>query len=323
MRLHIVPLLGVLTVLITLAVPPTSGGTAMTGAAASVAAFTPGSPGVGDPYFPTAGNGGYDVDSYDLALRYDPASDRLSGTATIRARASMHLSAFDLDLDGLDVRAVSVNGVGAAWTRSGTELVITPATGLPTGRAFTVAVRYIGIPTSTGRSGFMATDDGVIVAGEPEVAATWFPVNDHPRDRAAYAMAITVPTDLQVIANGVPLGRVAADPGWSTWRSRAAEPMAAYLATIAVGSWDITSRTVGGTDYLDAIDVDMVGTRTGDIAAAAFARQPEILAFLAGIAGPYPFSAAGGILDDYADLGFALETQTRPVYARSFFGDAD
>ncbi len=98
--------------------------------------------------------------------------------------------------------------------------------------------------------------------------------------------------------------------------------MAAYLATIAVGSWAITSRTVGGIDYVDAIDVDLIGTRTGDIADAAFARQPEILAFLAGIAGPYPFSAAGGILDDYAELGSALETQTRPVYARSFFGDA-
>jgi hypothetical protein len=33
---------------------------------------------------------------------------------------------------------------------------------------------------------------------------------------------------------------------------------------------------------------------------------------------PYPFSAAGGIVDD-TDLGFALETQTRPVYSPGFF----
>ena len=30
---------------------------------------------------------------------------------------------------------------------------------------------------------------------------------------------------------------------------------------------------------------------------------------------PYPFSAAGGIVDDLDELGFALETQTRPIYA--------
>ena len=36
--------------------------------------FTPGDPGIGDPYFPLDGNGGYDVDHYDLAIRYDPAT---------------------------------------------------------------------------------------------------------------------------------------------------------------------------------------------------------------------------------------------------------
>ena len=39
--------------------------------------FQPGADGVGDPYFPTYGNGGYDVANYDLKVRYDPATDRL------------------------------------------------------------------------------------------------------------------------------------------------------------------------------------------------------------------------------------------------------
>jgi hypothetical protein len=58
----------------------------------------------------------------------------------------------------------------------------------------------------------------------------------------------------------------------------------------------------------------------GDIAAGSLARQPEILNFLAGFAGnPYPFTASGGIVDDYEELFFALETQTRPVYSPLFF----
>ena len=59
----------------------------------------------------------------------------------------------------------------------------------------------------------------------------------------------------------------------------------------------------------------------GEVAEGSLARQPEIIDFLAGIFGPYPFSAAGGIVDDLAELGFALETQTRPIYATGFFGD--
>ncbi|MBA3338430.1 MAG: hypothetical protein H0T54_01535, partial [Geodermatophilaceae bacterium] len=59
----------------------------------------------------------------------------------------------------------------------------------------------------------------------------------------------------------------------------------------------------------------------GEVAAASFARQPEILDFLASVFGPYPFSAAGGILDeDY--VGDALENQTRPIYPPEDFGDS-
>src|SRR5690242_13329255 len=56
---------------------------------------TPGGPGVHDPYFPKAGNGGYDVGHYDLRLAYDPhGAGRLTGTATLTARATQNLSAF-------------------------------------------------------------------------------------------------------------------------------------------------------------------------------------------------------------------------------------
>ena len=44
--------------------------------AAAAASFTPGSPGLGDPFFPNAGNGGYDVQHYELQLAYTPADAR-------------------------------------------------------------------------------------------------------------------------------------------------------------------------------------------------------------------------------------------------------
>src|SRR5262245_41604515 len=54
-----------------------------TAAAAAPPQGSPGAPGVGDPYFPLHGNGGYDVQNYELDLSYNPPTDRLDGTAPI------------------------------------------------------------------------------------------------------------------------------------------------------------------------------------------------------------------------------------------------
>src|SRR5689334_8695714 len=109
-------------------------------------AATPGAAGVGDPYFPLDGNGGYDVRHYGLDLRYTPDTDVLAGVATVRARATQHLSAFNLDLDGLTVRSVTVDGRPAAWTRDGGELTVTPRRTLPAGHSFTTRITYDGVP---------------------------------------------------------------------------------------------------------------------------------------------------------------------------------
>src|SRR5689334_17628099 len=100
-------------------------------ASAAGPSLTPGSSGVGDPSFPFAGNGGYDVSHYALTLSWDPSSNRLSGTAVITASATQDLSSFDLDLRGFTISRLLVNGQPAANTRSGDqELVITPRSGL-------------------------------------------------------------------------------------------------------------------------------------------------------------------------------------------------
>ena len=53
----------------------------------------------------------------------------------------------------------------------------------------------------------------------------------------------------------------------------------------------------------------------------SFDREPEIVRFLSGYFGPYPFRDVGGIVDHLAGVGFALENQTRPIYAQEFFYD--
>ena len=165
--------------------------------------YTPGAPGIGDPYFPLDGNGGYDVDHYGLEVAYDPRTDVLTGTATISALATQNLSSFNLDFDGLTVRSIRVDGRPADWSRDGDELTVTPRRGIGDGGTFTAVVSYDGVPqTLPDGSGFFHTDDGALVLGQPHVADTWFPVNDHPIDKASYTIAITVPEGLEAVSNG-------------------------------------------------------------------------------------------------------------------------
>jgi hypothetical protein len=60
-------------------------------AAPAQADFTPGAAGAGDPFFPNAGNGGYDVQHYSLKLDYGPQNEQLDGDVTISARATQDL----------------------------------------------------------------------------------------------------------------------------------------------------------------------------------------------------------------------------------------
>ena len=224
------------------------------------AAASPGAAGAGDPYFPSDGNGGYQVRHYDLALSYAPGTDRLRGVATIHARATQDLSAFNLDLDGLDVHAVAVRGKRAQWSRARGELTVDPRRRIAKGRLFTTVVRYAGVPrtlTEFGSlSGFLHTDDGALVSGEPHVAATWFPNNDHPSDRASFTFHVTVPQRLTAVANGRLVDRRSSGPH-TTWTWRAKAPMASYLATVDIGDFNLRRYRAGGVAGWDAIDPDL------------------------------------------------------------------
>jgi aminopeptidase N len=295
------------------------------GGAAAAASATPGAPGAGDPYFPLYGNGGYDVRHYSLDVRYDPATDVLRGRATLRVRATQDLSRFNLDLVGLTVRSVGVDGRHASWVRnSNHELVITPNRAIRKGRTFEVVVRYDGKPELfssplIGTYGFLTTPDGALAVGQPEVAAFWYPVNDHPEDKATYQIRLTVPQDLQALSNGLP-EPTTTQGRWATTTWRVQHPMASYLAFMAVGHFDVHRwQAPNGLPIIDAVDSGITGPLRANIE-AALAHQDEILAAASEWFGPYPFEAAGGVVDRL-ELGFALENQTRPTYSTAFWGN--
>ena len=277
-----------------------------------------GSSGGGDPYFPKAGNGGYQVDNYDLSIRYEPATRAFAGVAVVTAVATTDLAGFSLDLRQFTVRAVTVDGAAASFVKGGQELRIAPTKDVARGRRFVVRVTYDGTtfrPRDDGGSlyGWVSTPDGALVANEPEGASTWYPVNDLPSDKASYTFRVDVPAGKTAVANGDLLSSTTAG-GRTIWTWRAVEPMASYLATATIGNFDLTtSRTPAGLLIVNAVDRGLPAAAARR-AAASLALQPEMLAFFTRHFGAYPFGSAGAIVDDDS-VGYALETQTRPVYS--------
>jgi aminopeptidase N len=142
-------------------------------------------------------------------------------------------------------------------------------------------------------------------------------VNDHPRDKATFKLAMTVPEGVEALSNGVPLER-STDNGWTTWNWVENAPMASYLATVVIGQYRVDSGTHKGKPIVNAIPESLSADGPG---AESIARTAEVADFLETQFGPYPFDAYGGIVVDDERIGYALETQTRPVYGNAFFRD--
>ncbi|TDB76095.1 M1 family metallopeptidase [Micromonospora sp. KC723] len=287
-----------------------------------VAVSAPGSPGLGDSYFPTYGNGGYDVDHYDVRLRYDPATDRLTGTTTILAKATQDLSRFNLDFL-LDVESVRVNGWAARFAREGShELAVTAPRGITRGQALTIVVTYAGVPSETlvdGYTGWTRTADGALAVNEPESAWWWFPANDHPLDKATFDISVSVPAGVEVVSNGVQPRPALAEPGNRVrWSWRTTTPTATYLAFLAIGQYDVVTDTApNGQPVVNAYSTTL--GELGPAARASIERTAEVVDWASGVFGPYPFEAQGGVAGPVDGIGFALETQTRPVYGPGFW----
>ncbi|WP_448639137.1 M1 family metallopeptidase [Geodermatophilus sp. URMC 63] len=285
--------------------------------------FVDGSTSGGDPYFPAAGNGGYDVGHYALDLSWS-ADGRLDGTAVVTLTTTQDLASLSLDLRGLQVSEVRVDGRPARFEQlppdeegRGGELVVRLTPPLRAGTTAEVTVVYGGTPgqptdVEGAPYGFYRVADGVLVANEPEGAPTWFPVDDVPTDKATYDFRITVPEGRTAVANGEPVGEPTTADGRTTSLWRAADPMASYLATASIGDYTGTTRV--GPDSLPILDFvdDGVAGRETD---AVLDLQPAMIDFFDDVLGPYPFTSFGSIVDDSEDLGYALETQTRPVYS--------
>ncbi|TCC43941.1 M1 family peptidase [Kribbella capetownensis] len=272
----------------------------------------PGASTAGDPYVPSHGNGGYHVESYELDLDYRVNSNRLSGKATITAVANQALSRLTFDLTGLRVTKVSVNGRRAArYTHRAGKLHVTPPAAIMDGAEFVVDVQYAGNPkpedSPWGELGWEELTEGVIVASQPSGAATWFPCNDHPGDKAHYRITVTTDSPYQVVANGRLVSR-RVKASRTTWVFDQAAPMATYLATVQIGRYDVLDLAASPVPTRAVLPAAQLRDFRTD-----FGRQQEMMKLFCRQFGPYPFEGYTVVVTD-DDLEIPLEAQGISIF---------
>lgn len=276
--------------------------------------------GIGDLYFPDLGNPGFDIDHYTIELFVDPAGDSITGATTIEATAQTDLEAFSLDLIGLEVGGVEVDGQPALFSRDGAELLIDPPTTIAGGEGFAVTVSYSGNPVPQRLPGdipldmgWIDTGDTIYVVAEPAAARTWFPSNDHPTDKATFTFVITTPADLTAAATGTLVSTEAVDEG-VRHTFEMPDPMATYLASIVVGDLELIS--FGEASGIALRDYIPAGVDQPD----SFTRVGEMLEHFETLFGPYPFDEYGGVI--VPNFPAALEAQTLSVFGEGFVFEA-
>ena len=261
-----------------------------------------------DPYVPGHGSRRYAVGCYRLDLDYKVTTNHLTARAVLEIEALEDLDHLALDLYGLSVSRVRVDGRQARYAHRERKLRITLPSKAKRGGRLKVEVQYAGkprpIPSVFGPVGWEELTDGVLVAAQPCGAPSWFPCNDRPDDKARYRFAVTVAESYRVIANGR-LEERHKRSGRTTWHFRQDEPMPPYLAVLHIGHYVSTSA---------GERVELVHPRGVTVAAGtAFERQADMVDTFAELFGPYPFGRYAAVITE-DELEIPLEAQTLSTF---------
>lgn len=269
-----------------------------------------------DPYVPGHGDSRYAVEHYDLALDYRLATNRLDASATLRVRALTDTDTIRLDLSGLHVGKVRVDGrKPRRFVHKARVLTVTLDAPLPAGATASIDITYAGkpapVPGPHGPAGWEELDDGILVASQPYGSPSWFPCNDRADDKASYRIAVGVESEYLSIATGTP---TATSPrgGRTTRVFEMREPTSPYLVCVHIGR--LVTVALGERLTL-ALPRGVVLPATSPLA-----RLPEMLTTLEGWYGRYPFDGfTAVVVPDHLEI--PLEAQAMASFGSNHVAD--
>lgn len=293
----------------------------------------------------------YDVLTYRLDLRVDPATETLSGTVAVEARVTAEtLDALQLDLKPTFAVATVVELAGAVEPRSalsGAPLAFAHEKALLTcklgaqkkkGDVVRVAIAYSGKPVARDKfAGFhwSKTSDGkpwICTSCQDEGSASWWPGKDsffHPEDKPERVFEnYRVPQGLYAVGNGRLVGREPGADGTETFHWVHEYPLETYSVTLDVAPYVVVERELAllEPDAAGSAETPKEGEKLpflyyvlpehADKAALQFQDVPGMLAAYTRAFGPFPFPKSKYALVETCFWG--MEHSTAVAYGSSF-----
>ncbi|QCU77773.1 M1 family peptidase [Citricoccus sp. SGAir0253] len=288
-------------------------------------------PAIPDPYLPETGTPDFTVAHYDLQLEVKLAANRVAGRARLEGTVLHRTRRITLDLHGLSVSKVTATGAGRpvkvarSSARRG-RLVVDLAVTLDAGADLVLDVTYAGVPSlrqgAWGEIGWEELADGVLVAGQPHGASTWFPCVDHPSVKSTYHLTVTTDAGYLPVCNGLPTGhrRRSSREEWS-WELR--DPAPSYLVTLQIGRYQLVAvpddapqghpspahPAAEGTAPVFLA----VSRALQDRAQEVLGVQTAMMACFSRAFGPYPFARYTAVVTDDA-LEIPLEAASLSIF---------
>ncbi|TAK50915.1 MAG: hypothetical protein EPO24_16300, partial [Bacteroidetes bacterium] len=154
----------------------------------------------------------YDVQFYELSIRFDVERKSFSGSVLMTADALDRLDTIVLSASSstLTIDSVFFNGRRVKFTHEFDHLNIIPTSKVTAKRSFEIWVFYYGVSKFHGEyeSGGVLFDkvrgiDHIATSSQPYFARTWWPCKDVPDDKATLNINITVPNPMTAVSNGI------------------------------------------------------------------------------------------------------------------------
>lgn len=296
--------------------------------------------GARDSYTGVDFNLGFHILHYNLEMTYNANPNHLRATATLTMENYLPLKTLTLDLaETLRVDKVEISGHGAARTepdltsklqlkryrQSNKKLHLTFVEEIPEDLSFDVKIRYAGNPrplrSQWGEVGWEETNNGALVAGQPNGAPSWFPCDDTPDEKATYRIAFTTNKDITAVATGTQV-EVAHRGAWTTRVFEVNYPMATYLAAVYVGPYQqsdlpaaqVGRKTVPVNAWLPYGDHQSRLVR--ERFSHDFADQTAMIEAYSDMFGPYPFPEYGVVITDEV-MEIPLEAQAMSMFGKN------
>ena len=278
----------------------------------------------------------YDVKSYDLSVTPNIEQQSIKGVLTVTAQIVKPIDKFVLDLDTpLTVESVAlVEGkkqTPLKFERKGGKIWIELPKTVKAGKTIDVRVAYGGKPRVAPRppwvGGFIwsKTKDGspwFATAVQNDGADLWFPVKDHPSDKAdTFSLHFTVPEPLVAASNGKLQYIVKNADGTRTFNWFVSNPASNYVIALNVAPYKLIEdkmQSIAG----DTIPIAFyVLPEDYDKGQELIDKTKDYVRFFEEYLGPYPFRADKLGIVETPYLG--MEHQTITAYGNEFRYDQD